>query len=83
MITKVRKIGNSYGILLSKKLLEQAKMKDEVKLSFSDNKIIIEAVKENPREGWEEMLIKAGSLEDTERPYEDFSNKFDEEEWTW
>ncbi|WKS94423.1 AbrB/MazE/SpoVT family DNA-binding domain-containing protein [Riemerella columbina] len=83
MITKVRKIGNSYGIILGKKLLEQAKMENEVILSLSDNKIIIEAVNKNPRKGWEEMLLKAGSLEDQEQPYVDFNNQFDEEEWTW
>ena len=34
MKTKVRKIGNSYGILLNKRILEQAKVKDEVFLSI-------------------------------------------------
>ena len=45
MKTKVRKIGNSYGILLFKRILEQAKVKDEVFLSIENNKIIIEPAK--------------------------------------
>lgn len=83
MRTKVRKIGNSYGILLSKKVLEQANIKGEVALSLVDNKIVIEAIKDNPREGWEEALLKANSLNDKEVFFENFNNQFDEEEWTW
>jgi antitoxin component of MazEF toxin-antitoxin module len=82
MKTKVRKIGNSFGIIIGKKLLEQAEVKEEVSLSIEDSKIIIEAVKSNPRAGWEEMLKKAKSLEDTEF-LEDFENEFDKTEWTW
>ena len=76
------KQGNSYGILLSKRILEQAKVKDEVSLSIENNKIIIEPAKHNPRDGWEEMMIKAGSLKDREIFLENVNNKF-EEEWTW
>ncbi|MCP1251446.1 hypothetical protein NK212_06230 [Elizabethkingia sp. S0634] len=82
MKTKVRKIGNSFGIIIGKKLLEQAEVKEEVSLSIEDSKIIIEAVKSNPRAGWEEMLLKAKSLEDTEF-LEEFENEFDKTEWTW
>ncbi|NAW49987.1 AbrB/MazE/SpoVT family DNA-binding domain-containing protein [Elizabethkingia argentiflava] len=82
MKAKVRKIGNSFGIIIGKKLLEQAEVKEEVSLSIEDSKIIIEAVKSNPRAGWEEMLLKAKSLEDTEF-LEDFENEFDKTEWTW
>ena len=50
---------------------------------MEDSKIIIEAVKSNnPREHWEEMLLKANSLEDKEL-LEDFENEFDKSEWTW
>lgn len=83
MKTKIRKIGNSYGILLSKKMLEQANVKGEVVLSLVDNKIIIEALKNNPRYGWEEALLKEDSLSDREVFFEDFNNQFDKEEWTW
>lgn len=81
MRTKVRKIGNSYSILLSKKVLEQANIKGEVALSLVDNKIVIEAIKDNSREGWEEALLKANSLNDKEVFFENFNNQFNEEEW--
>ena len=82
MKTKIRKIGNSVGIIISQKILDQVAVKKEVNLSVKDSKIIIEAVKENPRENWEEMLLKARSLEDNDF-LEDFDNDFDKSEWTW
>ncbi|MGI9650850.1 AbrB/MazE/SpoVT family DNA-binding domain-containing protein [Chryseobacterium sp. RLHN22] len=82
MKTKVRKIGNSVGIIISQKILDQVAVKKEVNLFVKDSKIIIEAVKENPRENWEELLLKAGSLKDNEY-LEDFENDFDKSEWTW
>lgn len=83
MITKVRKIGNSYGVLLNKKLMEQINIKDEVSLSVMDNKIVIEPISSNPREGWEEMFLQAGALDDNENFFENVENQFDKEEWTW
>lgn len=80
--TKIRKIGNSYGIIIAKQMLDQLHVKDEVSLSIIDSKIIIEAVKSNPRENWEEMLLKANSLQDKEA-IDYFENDFDKTEWTW
>ncbi|UZU00033.1 hypothetical protein ODZ84_10890 [Chryseobacterium fluminis] len=83
MKTKVRKIGNSFGIIIGRKILDQVAVDKEVSLTVEDSKIIIEAVKSNnPREHWEEMLLKANSLEDKEL-LEDFENEFDKSEWTW
>ena len=82
MKTKVRKIGNSLGIIIGRKILDQVAVKQEVSLSVQGSKIIIEAVRENPRENWEEMLLKANSLEDKEL-LEYFENEFDKTEWTW
>lgn len=83
MITKVRKIGNSVGILLPKAVLEQCSINDEVNLEVSDSSIIITPVEKKPREGWEEQFIKAGSLTDREMLIGEVANSFDDEEWTW
>ncbi|SEG64837.1 AbrB/MazE/SpoVT family DNA-binding domain-containing protein [Sphingobacterium lactis] len=82
MKTKVRKIGNSYGIIIGKHILDQLQVTDEVSLSVQDSKIIIEAVKTKHRENWEEMLLKANSLKD-EEVLEYLDNDFDKTEWTW
>lgn len=82
MKTKVRKIGNSFGIIIGKKILDQADIKNEVSLTVKDSKIIIAAVKTKPREDWEEILLKANSIEDKE-VLEYFENDFDKTEWMW
>lgn len=82
MKTKVRKIGNSFGIIIGKKILDQVDITDEVSLSVKDSKIIIEAIKSKPRKNWEEMLLKANSSQD-EEALEYFDNDFDKTEWTW
>lgn len=83
MITKLRKIGNSSGIILSKRILEQLDIeeKDELKLVVKDGTILIQKISE-VRENWKEQFVKAGSLKDTENEMT-FSNQFDEEQWTW
>ena len=83
MIIKVRKIGNSAGIILSKSMMEQCEIKDEVRIEVKGDYIIIKPVKRKPREGWEETFIKAGSLTDHSVVMPTISNNFDDEEWTW
>ncbi len=83
MIVKVRKIGNSTGIILSKSILEQCDIKDEVSIEVKDETIIIQSIKKKPREGWVEQFIKAGSLTDHASLMPSFESDFDNEEWTW
>ena len=83
MVVKVRKIGNSLGILLSKSILEQCAIKEDVSIEVLDNTIVIKPVLKQVREGWEEQFLKAGSLNEHEILIDEVSNSFDEEEWTW
>lgn len=83
MVIKVRKIGNSAGIILSKSIMEQCAIKDEVKIEVKGDSIIIKPVQRKPRENWEESFIKAGSLTDHSTIIPNISNNFDDEEWTW
>lgn len=59
MKTRVRKIGNSVGIIFNKQIIKQLNITDEVSLTIQDSKIIIEAVKPKPRENWENIFLKA------------------------
>ncbi|MCZ2085678.1 MULTISPECIES: AbrB/MazE/SpoVT family DNA-binding domain-containing protein [unclassified Kaistella] len=83
MKTKLRKIGNSSGIILSKRILEQLDIEDEdeLQLVVEDGKILIEKVSD-VRTNWKEQFLQAGSLKDNDHEMT-FSNQFDEEEWTW
>lgn len=83
MIVKIRKIGNSAGILLSKRIIEQCHIKDEVNIEVKDDSIIIQPVKKTLREGWAQQFLDAGSLKDTKDLMDNAVNHFDEEEWSW
>ncbi|MFV0606850.1 MAG: hypothetical protein ACK5NK_13525 [Niabella sp.] len=83
MITRIRKIGNSSGILLSKTLLNQCEIIDQVVVEVKNRTIVIKPVEKQPREGWEKQFIEAGALNDNENILGDISTKFEEEEWTW
>ena len=54
---KIIRIGNSKGIRLSKSLIEQYNMKDEVLLEAKKDSIVIRPVG-NPRAGWEKSFEK-------------------------
>lgn len=81
---KIIRIGNSKGIRLSKSLIEQYNMKDEVFLEAKKDSIVIRPV-ENPRADWEksfEKMRRRGDdvlLDDgTER-----ESEWDQKEWQW
>ncbi len=87
---RIRKIGNSQGILLSNKLMNQSGIKDgtEVIVAAEKGRIIIEPV-ENKRKintdltSWEAQFkaaIKNGDESETDI-FEGMENKFDKEEW--
>lgn len=86
MNLKIRKIGNSSGILLSKSILQQCEIdeKDELKLSVIGGKIIIEKGEVHPRQGWDKMFAEAGmEAENNSFISSQLDEKFENEEWTW
>ena len=85
MRIKLRKIGNSKGITLSKSLLEQYEFEDEVEIVIQENGLLIMPVKVKPREEWEKQFKAAASKGQKQEKalLEGSSNQFDKEEWTW
>lgn len=65
MRSKVIKIGNSKGLILSKTILEKYEIEDEVNIRLQEDYLIIEPVSK-AREGWDEQFIKAKSIEEKE-----------------
>lgn len=82
MRTKLIKIGNSKGVRLSRTLIEQYDLKENIVLEPTDNGILISSGKAS-RLGWEEQFKTAAKKSDKTNPWQHISNKFDEEEWTW
>jgi antitoxin MazE len=81
---KIIRIGNSKGIRISKSLLEQYKMKDEVLLEAKKDAIVIRPI-HSPRADWdksfENMRIR-GDDELLDKGTE-FESEWDQEEWQW
>ncbi len=85
MKTKIIKIGNSRGIMLSKHLINQYEFETEVEVIPKRDGILIKPSATFPRAGWEEQFeaaIKKGQQPEKEM-LEGFSNEFDNKEWTW
>jgi len=81
---KIIRIGNSRGVRISKALLEQAHLENEVEVTVQGNRLIITSATA-PRVGWAEAframtatgddaLLDADSLSRSE---------WDDREWTW
>jgi antitoxin MazE len=58
MLASVIQIGNSRGIRLPKKILNELNIKDEVELIINKDKLIIKGVEKKPRQGWNEAFAK-------------------------
>jgi len=58
MLASVIQIGNSRGIRLPKRILNELKIKDEVELIVNKDKLIIKGVEKKPRQGWNEAFAK-------------------------
>lgn len=81
---KIIRIGNSKGIRLSKSLMEQYNMKDEVFLEAKKNSIVIHPVK-NPRAKWEKSFEKMRHRGDDALIDEgtELVSDWDQKEWQW
>jgi antitoxin MazE len=76
-ITKIRRIGNSKGILFPKTILEESGIKNTVKITVKDNVIMISSADKPVKKKWSDF-------KKTKKEKSDFVvNRFDETEWTW
>jgi len=83
MTVKLKKIGNSKGLIIPKKVLEMCGLNDEVTMTVEEGHIIISPIHE-PRANWEKQFSNADSGKvDEVNLLENISNDFDETEWTW
>jgi antitoxin MazE len=76
-IAKIRRIGNSRGILFPKSILDESGIKDTVKITVKNNSITISSAPSAPKKKWADFKKSPKSKSDF------VVNKFDETEWTW
>ena len=54
MLTNLRKLGNSHGVIIPKPLLAQVGMTGEAEISVENGAIVLRPTVRTPREGWAE-----------------------------
>ena len=84
MKTNVVRIGNSRGIRIPKKLLEECRLEDTVELEAHQDHLVVRSITK-PRSGWEESFrAMAAQGDDALLDRESFaSTKWDRTEWRW
>lgn len=83
MKAKIIQIGNSQGIRLPKKVLEQLGFEGEVYLEVGERELVIRNAI-TPRTGWEAAFMKmALEGDDALLDGDIIQSEWDEKEWTW
>lgn len=80
--SKIIKIGNSRGVRIPYKLLEQAGLTDEVEMRVEGDQLIIQS-RRSPRQGWEALFAAMAKNDDDRLLDEPLPTQWDEEEWSW
>jgi antitoxin MazE len=85
MKTRLIKIGNSQGIMLTKTLLRQYEFGTEVEIEAKEEGLLLKPILRKARQGWAEQFAQAATAGETpeEALLDGFTNEFDEAEWRW
>jgi len=81
MQVNVVKIGNSRGIRIPKKVLDQCQIDEALDLSVQDNVIVLTPMHKKPREGWAEAAQLCHERGDDKLLIHDVWE--DDEGWEW
>lgn len=84
MQTRIVRIGNSQGVRIPKRLLEQAGIGDRVELEVHDGQISIRPAR-HVRAGWEEQFAAMAAAGDDRLldGAQSTVTSWDQEEWEW
>lgn len=84
MKTRFVPMGNSLGIRIPKRLIEQAGLSGEVEISVQEDSLVIKPARK-PRAGWAEAFKEMARRGDDALLDEAASKKsnWDEDEWEW
>lgn len=80
--TRVVRIGNSQGIRLPKRLLEESALPEEVEVHAEPGRLIVSAAR-GPRAGWAEAAQAMRERNEDMQLDEPVATHFDEHEWRW
>ena len=87
MLTSIRQIGNSRGLLIPAAFLASCQIEDQVDMQLQDGQIVIKPVKRKLRVGWFDQTTLASEAvlaqERTEAQDWGDASIADDSEWVW
>jgi len=79
MLAKIRRLGNSQGILIPKPLLQQVGLIDQAEMRVESDALVLRRPKAAPRTGWAEASRKLAASGDDAMAMPEFANEADAE----
>ncbi len=79
MLTAIRRLGNSRGILIPKPLLMQAGLVDQAEILVEGNTLVLRRPKPAPRAGWAEASKEVSASGDDALVLPEFANEADKD----
>ena len=82
MVTEIRRIGNSRGVIIPQPLLKEAGLEKEAEIVVEHGAIVLRKPRRNPREGWAEASRRIAQAGEDKLVWPEFGNQDDGElEW--
>lgn len=84
MKTALRKMGNSEGVIIPKRILSEIGIRapDQLDVSVKEGMIVLAPTRRHPRAGWAEASQRIAAAGDGGLVWPEFANKGDEDlEW--
>jgi antitoxin MazE len=79
MITAIRRLGNSWGIIIPKSMLQEAGLEAEAEIALERGVIVLRKPRRSPRQGWAEASRKLAEAGDDKLVWPEFGNRGDGE----
>ena len=78
MLIKLRKLGNSHGVIIPKPLLAEVGLTGEAEMRVENGAIVLRPARRAPREGWEQASASIATASDDAPWWPEFGNQGDE-----
>jgi antitoxin MazE len=79
MLTTIRKMGNSQGVLIPKPLLQQVGLADQAEMKVEGDALVLRRPKAATRSGWAEASRRLAEVGDDALVLPEFANEEDAE----
>jgi antitoxin MazE len=79
MLTTIRKMGNSQGVLIPKPLLQQVGLADQAEMKIEGDALVLRRPKAATRSGWAEASRRLAEVGDDALVLPEFANEEDAE----